>query len=347
LIAPASTATTFRSIRYALHCEAGAQEADPLSAVLRSIRLTGGLLFLVDAHPPWVTQAPAASAFASAVLPGAQHLISFHVVAVGGCWAGLVGERPVRLEAGDTLVIPHGDPYLLASAPHLRSRQSREDEVAFFRSMVAGALPPIVTQDGGGAATTRFLCGFLGCEPRLHRGLLSSLPRAMVLRRPRSDAERMGQLIALACDEVRERRPGGQSVLLRLSELLFVEIVRQYLETLPAPPAGWLAGLRDRYVGHALMLLHERPARPWTVAGLAKETGLSRSALASRFAQAVGQPPMEYLTQWRMQMAASLIADRGEKLSSVAAAVGYSSEAAFSRAFKRFSGEAPGAWRGR
>jgi AraC-like DNA-binding protein len=347
LIAPASSAAPFRSTRYALHAETGAQEVDALSAVLRSIRLTGGLLFLVEARPPWVTEAPSAQAFASAVLPGAQHLISFHVVTEGGCWAGLVNEPPVRIGAGDVLVVLHGDPYRLASAAGLRSRHSREEQVAFFRTMAAGGLPPIVTEDGGGRDTTRFLCGFLGCDLRLHRCLLSPLPGAILLRRPTNDPDRVAHLVALACEEVRERRAGGQSVLLRLSELLFVKILRRYLDSLPRPPRGWLGGLRDPYVGHALRLLHERPAQAWTVAALAKESGLSRSALASRFAQIVGQPPMEYLMQWRMQIAASLIADRGEKLSAVAAAVGYNSEAAFSRAFKRFSGDSPGTWRER
>lgn len=136
-------------------------------------------------------------------------------------------------------------------------------------------------------------------------------------------------------------------MLLRLSEVLFVEVVRRYLDGLAAGQTGWLAGLRDPIVGHALALLHDRPAHSWALEGLAREIGVSRSALADRFTQFVGQPPMRYLAHWRMQIAARSLADGGAKVAALAHDVGYDSEAAFSRAFKKIVGMSPAAWRRR
>jgi AraC-like DNA-binding protein len=345
LIDPASGPARFRSTGHPASPDGRAQgEEDLIATVLRSIRLTGGLLFLVDAHAPWVTQAPAARAFAAAMLPGVQHLLSFHIVTHGTCWAGIVGEAKVRLEAGDVLVIPHGDPYLLASAPDLRSSRTPEQEVDFFRQMAAGGLPPIVQADGGGSAATSFLCGFLGCDLQLHRCTLAALPRAICLRRSTMPSQRIDRLVALACDELHEQRPGSRPVLLRLSELLFVEALRCYLQSAPAAHGGWLAAVGDPHVARALALLHARAAHPWTLAALARESRTSRSVLAARFVRLVGRPPMQYLTEWRMQRASTLLADGQQKLAAVAAEAGYSSEAAFSRAFKRFFGVAPGTW---
>ena len=345
MIDPASRPTRFRSTRHSAVGEGHAQdEEDLLGTVLRSIRLTGGLLFLVDAHAPWVTQAPPARAFARAVLPGVQHLLSFHIVTRGACWAGLVGEPAMRVEAGDIFIVPHGDPYLLASAPDLRSSCTQEEEVDFFRQMAAGRLPPIVRADGGGSAATSFLCGFLGCDMQLHRCTLAALPRGLWLRRSAMRAKRMDQLVSLACDELQEQRPGARPVLLRLSELLFVEALRCYLSSAPAAPRGWLAATGDARVAHALALLHSRASHPWTLSALARESRTSRSVLAARFVRLVGRPPMQYLTEWRMHRASSLLAEGRQKMAAVAAEVGYGSEAAFSRAFKRCFGVTPGAW---
>ena len=188
------------------------------------------------------------------------------------------------------------------------------------------------------------MCGFLGCDVRPFNPLLATLPRSCsaAARRGRRSLDR---LIDFTLAESRERRPGGECVRLRLSELMFVEVVRRHLAALPAEQTGWLAGLRDPPVGRALALLHERPLTAGRWSELAREVGMSRSALAERFAHLVGQPPMQYLTRWRMQLAARLLSDGAAKVAAVAQEVGYDSEAAFSRAFKKVTGVSPAAWR--
>jgi len=320
---------------------------DVLSDVLRSIRLTGSMFFLVEASTPWITAAPHASTFAGAVLPAAQHLISYHVIVEGSCWGGLGDEAPRRLEAGDILVVPHGDPYYLAASPGAPAEIDTEEALHFFRQMAAGELPPTVQEGGGGPEKTNFICGFLGCDARPFNPILAALPRVIHLRRATQSA-RMGHLIEFAVAELRERRSGRRDVLLRLSELMFVEVVRCHVDDAMADArTDWLAGLRDPLVGRALACLHGQPARAWTLEELAEQAGTSRSVLAERFAELVGQPPMHYLTAWRMQLATRLLADATAKVRAVAEAVGYDSEAAFSRAFKKHAGLAPSDWRRR
>lgn len=324
---------------------APASGADVLSDVLRSVRLTGSMLFLVDATTPWHSWAPPTEAFRRVVLPASQHMVSYHIVTRGCCWGGLRDQAPERFEAGDMLVVPHGDAYFLAEPLEAQAGYGPEEAVTFFRSMAAGALPSLVAEGGGGAQRTQFICGFLGCDLRPFNPVLMALPRMMHLHAPTAATDRMRHLIEFALCELRERSPGGRGVLLRLAELMFIEVVRRHLETMPLAHTGWLAGLNDPLVARSLALLHGAPARRWTLEELAAQVGASRSVLAERFAQLVGQPPMQYLAQWRMQLATRLLAEPGAKVVAVAAAVGYESESAFSRAFKKSAGLAPAAWR--
>jgi AraC-like DNA-binding protein len=213
--------------------------------------------------------------------------------------------------------------------------------------MAAGGLPSVVIEGGGGPERAKIVCGFLGCDIRPFNPVLETLPRLVHLRRPPAASvhDRLGHVIEFAVTESRQGRSGGRCVVLRLSEVLFVEVVRRYLDALPSGHTGWLAGLRDPIVGHALALLHERPVHAWTLERLARDVGISRSTLADRFTRFVGQPPMRYLAQWRIQLAARLLSDGTAKVSAVALDVGYDSEAAFSRAFKKIVGMAPAAWR--
>jgi AraC-like DNA-binding protein len=320
---------------------------DVLSDVLRTVRLTGALFFPMEVSSPWIDEVPAARAFAGILLPGAQHVVSYHVVTDGACWAALLGGPPVHLEAGDILVIAHGDAYSMSSAPGMQSEAPAAEVLAFFRQMAAGALPSVVIEGGGGPERAKVVCGFLGCDVRPFNPVLAALPRLVHLRRPPATSadDRLGHLIDLALAESRQRRAGGRCVLLRLSEVLFVEVVRRYLDELPTGHTGWLAGLRDPIVGRALTRLHDRPVDAWTLDRLARDVGISRSTLADRFTRFVGQPPMRYLAQWRMQLAARLLSEGTSKVSTVALDVGYESEAAFSRAFKKLVGMAPAAWR--
>jgi AraC-like DNA-binding protein len=319
-----------------------------LSDVLRTVRLTGALFFHVKASSPWGFEVPDGAVLAPAIMPRAQHVISYHVVTAGTCWGGVVGQREVELVAGDILVLPHGDAYVMSIAPGMRSFPDLAEVVALMREIAAGKLPFTLVEGGGGAERLELVCGFLGCDVRPFNPLLATLPRLLRVRcAAHSATDRLQQLVELTLAESRDDRAGSECVRLRLSELMFVEVVRRHLDSLPATQKSWLAGLRDRNVGRALALLHERPAESWTLATLARDAGLSRSALAERFTHFVGQPPIQYLTHWRLQIAARLLAEGEAKVSAVAGEVGYDSEAAFSRAFKKATGVPPAEWRNR
>lgn len=324
---------------------APASGLDVLSDMLRSVRLTGAMLFLVEASTPWVSWAPTAEAFRRVVLPTAQHLVSLHIVTHGGCWGGLAGASPERFEIGDVLVIPHGDAYYLADPPEAERTYGHDDAVGFFRDMAAGKLPSTVVEGGNGPGGSQFICGFLGCDLRPFNPVLSALPRLLHVRAAASSGDGLAHLIAFALQELREHRAGGQVVKLRMAELLFVDVMRRYLETLPGEQTGWLAGLRDPLIARALALLHSAPAQNWTLDALAAQVGTSRSVLAERFAHFIGRPPMQYLRYLRMQLASRLLLEDNAKVVSVAAAVGFESEAAFSRAFKKCVGNSPDDWR--
>lgn len=322
--------------------------ADALSDVLEVVRLTGALFFLVDASLPWVAAAPESAALAPAILPRAQHVVSYHVVTEGACWCQMAGAAPLRLDTGDVIVVPHGDAYALSSAPGITSGLSRDETLAWFREMASGRLPFVVQEGGGGSGRLHIVCGFLGCDALPFNPVLATLPRMLHIRRPRVPwSDRLDGLIEFAAGESRDPHAGRRSVLLRIGELMFVEVVRRHLTTVTPEEGGWLAGLRDPLVGRALARLHQRPGHGWTIDELAREAATSRSVLAERFARFVGEPPMHYLARWRMQVAAGLLADGAPKVSAVAREVGYDSEAAFSRAFKKLTGVAPARWRTR
>ena len=321
---------------------------DTLSDVLRAVRLTGSLFFLVDASTPWVAEAPSGSTLAPVILPGAQQVVSYHVITHGVAWCHVAGQAAVRLDAGDVVVIPHGDPYVLCEPQGFRAGLPLETNLDWFRRMAAGELPFVVTEGGGGPGRLGVVCGFLCCDMVPFNPVLAALPKVVRVRPPATGADdHLSHLVEFALAESRQRCAGSDCVRLRISELMFVELVRRYLNALPADETGWLAGLRDPSIGHALALLHQQPAHTWTLEGLARAIGLSRSALAERFTRFVGEPPMQYLMRWRMQVAARFLADTGAKVSTVALRVGYDSEAAFSRAFKRVAGVAPATWRRR
>jgi len=313
---------------------------DVLSDVLSAVRLTGAVYFDFELSAPWIAEAPPSREVAHLVLPNAQHVIEAHLVAHGTCWGALVGGEPLRLREGDVLAFPQGSPHVLSSAPGLRDRP----DLSLYERRAAPL--PLCYERGGGGERTRIVCSFLGCDDRPFNPLLTALPA--VLHIPAAKHGDAGAWIAtlldLAAREGRSARPGSENVLARLSELMFVEAIRRHVETLPEAETGWLAGLRDPLVGRALAALHGDPRAKWTVERLARAVAASRSVLAERFASLVGQPPMQYLALWRMQLASRKLAEGGS-VAAVAGEVGYESEAAFSRAFKKLVGVAPGRWR--
>lgn len=322
---------------------------DTLSDVLRSVRLRGALYFHVSGTRDWAAEAPASRDIAAAVMPGAEHVMEFHVVLSGACWAAVVGEAPVHLAAGDLVIFAHGDPHVVSSAPGLRAPpnaegyfERRQQRLPFVLHLEASEVHAGTAP--AGACDTLLICGFLGCDLRPFNPLIAALPRLLHL--PATSGQDWAvQCMRQAAAESTDRRPGGGAMLERLSEMLFIDAMRRYLDALPEDSQGWLAGLRDRFVGRALTLLHAAPEQPWTVDDLSQRVGLSRSALHERFAALVGQAPMQYLAHWRIQVGAALLRDTACTVAAVAQQVGYESEAAFARAFKRLVGQPPSAWR--
>ena len=309
---------------------------DPLSDVLRAVRLDGTFFYVVEATEPWSASVAPARELVPRVLPDTEHLMAYHIVTAGSCWMGCEGDEQVLLEPGDAILFPHGDAHFASG------RRGQRVDPARYTKAPSRPLETVRLGAGGGTRVS-MVCGYLGCDARPYNPLLSALPRSLHARGIAAGwlAEFPRQVVA----EAWQTRAGGSTMLTRMAELMFVEVVRRYTEELSLRHDGWLAGLRDPVVAPALSALHARPAHRWTLAELARAAATSRTALAERFSQTVGIPPMQYLAEWRLQLAAEQLATGSRKVAAVGADVGYESEAAFSRAFKRRTGYAPAAWR--
>ncbi|HEY8410920.1 MAG TPA: AraC family transcriptional regulator [Pyrinomonadaceae bacterium] len=323
---------------------------DVLSEVLRVVRLEGALFFNAEFSAPWCLSTRP-SAIAPYLSPHDRQLIIYHFVTEGRAYAQLHDGQREELSAGDVVVFPHGDPHLLGNG----SSEPVDSMKTFGRSLSDGLN---VARFGGGGEVTRFVCGFMVCEPRLGQVFLGGLPRLLKVRVVAGASDEwLEQAIRFSVGEhsasngtspaTRTSSAGSELVRSRLAELLFVETLRRYINELPAGATGWLAGVRDSFIAHALALLHKDPARPWTIADLAREVGLSRSRLAERFRHFLGESPMAYLAQWRLRLGAEILQTSDDSVAQVASAVGYGSEAAFNRAFKREFASPPAAFRQR
>jgi AraC-like DNA-binding protein len=315
---------------------------DALSDVLRLVRLAGGVFLHAEFTAPWCFLSRVTPADCGGLLQGAQHLVLYHYVAEGRLRAQLPGGDALEIEAGEVVIFPHNHEHLLGSDVRLPPVSTRE----VVRPTPGGGLWRI--SHGGGGERTRIVCGFLGCDELEGNPLAASLPPVLRFDTRRdSSAVWLRSTLEFAADEIAARRAGSATVLAKLSELLFVEALRRYVEELGEEQTGWLAGLRDPFVSRALALLHGRVAREWTVDHLGRAVGLSRSALAERFTRLIGEPPMRYLARWRIQVAAHRLRHSDAPLARIADEVGYESEAAFNRAFKRSFGLPPATWRKR
>jgi AraC-like DNA-binding protein len=315
---------------------------DALSAVLKSVRLEGALYLDAEFTAPWSMRGQYGMASVKRRLAGADHVVYFHLLTEGTCKVRLAdGTEVLDVGAGDLVLFPQDDRHLMGSDLHVAPLDGEN-----FNGGHEPAPKLVPMRYGGGGAPTRFVCGYLACNRSLCRPLLDALPR--VLHIPIGDgmaASLLRELLRVGVQESSASGPGSLSTLTKLAELMFVEALRRYAESLPPDGKGWLAAVRDAQVGRALALLHGDPAKGWTVDELAREVALSRSALAERFATLVGEPPMQYLTRWRLALAARTLRSGSEALSRVAERSGYESEAAFNRAFKREFGLPPAAWR--
>jgi AraC-like DNA-binding protein len=319
---------------------------DALSDVLGAVHLTGAVFLEMQMKEEWSYLTAPARAIADVLMPEADHVIPYHLVLAGACYAKLPEGEPVKLTAGEVVLFPAGDRHVLvtATASGLR-RKPVEISGESLRGMLKRGNVTAMQEGEAGRATV-IVCGFLACDGRMAEPILKSLPRLLrVNLRDSGTAAWVQSSIQFSVAQSAARRPGSAMVLARLSEVLFAEAVRQYMDDVPDEQSGWLGALRDRHVGRALSLLHDKPAHPWTVEDLSREVGLSRSALGERFTALIGKPPMQYLTSWRIAMATSKLRRSDGSIMRIATDVGYESEAAFSRAFKRECGLPPAAWR--
>ena len=313
---------------------------DLLSDVLKLVRLTGALMFALDASGGWGLAADTTTRqFAAVLPPDTSNVISLYVVIEGAGWIRLAASGWAPVRAGDAAVITHSGSHELCARPGCRVTPF--EDVLDRRPLPAVRSLRLARGSGPGPGPTRLLCGFLGCDRRAFDPLCYALPPLF-----RVDlGARMQTLVPYAVANALDDSPGAAGLRERLAELLYLAAVRVHMRELPDSASGWLAGLRDPVVGRALRALHAEPARHWSVDELATAAASSRSALAARFSDELGQAPMHYLTRLRMLLAARQLADSRKSLATIAAEVGYDSPAAFQRAFKRDFGVPPAAWR--
>lgn len=324
-----------------------APQLDALSQTLRVVQLSGAIFVNGRFTAPWCYQSPAAATAAPYLEPNAERVVIFHLVTEGECVAELGNLPPLKVKAGEAVLFPQGDAHRMGSAPGLVP--ATPGNLAELLSRRPGSIVY-----GGGGARTRMVCGYMACDARLAALLLDGLPPLVrVALRGSGAGDWIEASLRYALAEARSPRPGGEGMLAKLAELIFIEVLRRYIlqaddgDSLAAGRRGWLAGVGDRLVGAALKSIHQEPARPWTVEELAAAAGTSRSVLAERFQQLVGRGPIQYLTEWRMILAANLLRQGSQPLAQIAEDVGYQTDTAFSRAFRRAYGAPPAAWRRR
>lgn len=314
---------------------------DALSELLRAVKLTGALFFNAEGSKPWCVRAASSRDLARCLDCEASHVIEFHLVTAGEGYIR-VGAETTPFAAGDLLMMPHGDEHEMGNGTGAEPLDP------------AGALEMLRTPGihwsrfGGGGEKTRFMCGYFACDAGLIQPLLVGLPRVMrVHLRTDSAGQWLENSISHAVERVAVAAPGSDVITARLAEVLFAEALQRYVAQLPPGRAGWLAGSRDAAVGRSLAAIHRRPGHPWTLDELAEEAMVSRSVLTEKFARYLGQSPVAYLTDWRLQLGAEALRTTSRSIVQVAADVGYDSEAAFNRAFKRCFGRPPGEYRRR
>lgn len=316
---------------------------DVLSDVMQAVRLSGAVFFDVRASEPLVAHTPPMSLVAHDVMPGAAHVIPFHIMMRGRCWVESIDsdDPPVEFHEGDIVIYPHGHGHIFVT--NLGDRLA--PNLSAYRLPDGGELPIMMNLFEHGPPTMRFVCGYLACDATPFNPLLEALPTQVLARKPVGGSHIEVDLIYAAVEESGLQRAGREAILARLSELLFVRVLRRYIEELPESSEGWLAGLRDSHISRALQLLHGQPSHSWTLEEISRECGMSRAVFSERFSNCVGETPMRYLAKWRMQLASNLLTTTNAPLDVVAERIGYQSEASFNRAFKSIVGSPPGTWR--
>lgn len=303
---------------------------DLLSDILKVVKLDAALFFNGEFSAPWCFSARPSKDIAHYLSPNAGHLIIYHFLTEGRAYARLTDGPRVELTAGDIVIFPQGDAHFVGNGWPAKP----VDTIKTFGKNISQGLKS--AHFGGGGEITRFVCGYLACQPRLSDVFLAGLPPMLKVD---ISSTRSGEWIEnslkFSVDQFDKHNPASASLTTKLSELLFVETLRGYINSLPADQRGWLAGTRDPVVGQALALLHQEPEHSWTILNLARAVGLSRTRLAERFRHFLGESPIAYLTRWRLKLAAETLQRSDHSVAQIAASVGYGSEASFNRAFKR------------
>lgn len=314
---------------------------DVLSEVLKTVRLDGALFYNGEFSAPWCVRSPASRTVAPFFSRDSGHVIIFHLVTEGRGYAHIEGEgRPLPLNAGDIIIFPHGDPHFMGNGSGVKAVDMAQE----LERISSQGLK--TTRMGGGGEITKFICGYMACEPQLSRVFLGGLPSVLRINiRNDASGQWLEDSIRYSVGNADASRPGGEAVIAKLSEVLFVEALRRYIAQLPPEQTGWLAGVRDPEVGKALALMHRQPAHPWTIAALANDVGISRSVLAERFRRYLSETPIAYLTRWRLQLSSQMLKSTSSSVAEIAAEVGYESEPSFNRAFKREFGLPPARFR--
>ncbi|HWB31942.1 MAG TPA: AraC family transcriptional regulator [Acidobacteriaceae bacterium] len=313
---------------------------DALSEMLRVIKLDSAIYLNGEFSEPWCLASPDSRALAPMLSRQGGLVIIYHLLWEGRAYLKMEDGRRVELAAGDLITLPHGHGHILGSGAHVTAVD------------VSEALPAVLSHGlelvnlGGGGVCSRFICGFLVCDPQLSRAFLGGLPDFIRISIRDDESGRwLENTLKFSVLQASSGDEGAGAMLTRLSELLFAETLRRYLRQLPEKQTGWLAAARDTEVGKALTLLHQRPAHAWTLAELARGAGLSRTVLAERFRHFLGEPPMTYLTRWRLRLGARALLSSSRSVAQIALDSGYESEAAFNRAFKREYGLPPSRYR--
>jgi len=314
---------------------------DAFSQILSGVKLNGAVFFSAEFSAPWGFSTAPSDKIAAELAPGVAHLVLYHFVIDGGALVRMVDGPCMELQPGDIVIFPHGHPHHMTSVSGATPPFPNYGISAKIKSRDLTTLRAV-----GGGDTSRFVCGYMTCDPYIGRPILSGLPPVFKvnIRTDRSGHWLENSILHLV-EEAASGRIGSEAMLAKLSEALFVDTLRRYVTGLPEQQTGWLMGARDPIVGKSLGLLHSRIAHPWTIADLADEVGISRSALVERFTRYLSEPPMTYLTRWRLQLAARSLESTSRGVAEIAADVGYESEAAFNRAFKREFGQPPGRYR--
>jgi AraC-like DNA-binding protein len=316
---------------------------DALSEILHSVKLEGALFYNAEFSSPWGFRSPPSCDLAAFLRQGSRHVIIYHLLTQGRASARVEsGAESIDLSPGDIVIFPHGDSHIISNGNPARI----VDNADYLKEIFARGM--VLSRDGGGGQATRFVCGYMQCDPQLCKMFLGGLPPVFKVNiREDVSGQWLENSIRFSAAEAGANRAGSDAVLARLSEALFIETMRRYMAGLPAREKGWLAGARDPAVGTALAHLHRTPEHPWTIAGLAEAVGVSRSVLADRFRHYLGEPPMTYLSRWRLQLGARLLTSTNYGVARIAGEVGYESEPAFNRAFKRQFGAPPARYRAR